>query len=66
MHEWFQRSRNRETEYHDYYVWHDGYPNPEGGRPAPPNNGLSVFGGPAWTWDVTRQQYYLHQFLPQQ
>ena len=27
---------------------------------------LSVFGGPAWTWDDVRKQYYLHQFDPSQ
>jgi alpha-glucosidase len=25
-----------------------------------------VFGGPAWTWDARRGQYYLHNFLPEQ
>ena len=31
-----------------------------------PNNWLSVFGGPAWTWDPRRRQYYLHHFLSSQ
>jgi len=67
LHDWFQRSKNNETEYRDYYVWHDGHPNPiQGGQPLLPNNWLSVFGGPAWTWVETRKQYYLHQFYPQQ
>ena len=25
-----------------------------------------MFGGPAWTWDDVRKQYYLHQFDPSQ
>ena len=25
-----------------------------------------MFGGPAWTWDARRGQYYLHNFLPEQ
>ena len=29
-------------------------------------NWQSVFGGPAWTWDARRGQYYLHNFLTQQ
>ncbi|MBN8531910.1 MAG: alpha-glucosidase [Alphaproteobacteria bacterium] len=37
-----------------------------GERPALPNNWLSLFGGPAWEWNETRQQYYLHHFLPSQ
>ena len=31
----------------DWYVWAD--PQPDG---TPPNNWLSVFGGPAWQWDA--------------
>ena len=31
-----------------------------------PNNWRSWFGGPAWTWDAARQQFYLHTFLPEQ
>jgi len=31
-----------------------------------PTNWQSVFGGPAWTWDARRVQYYLHNFLPEQ
>ncbi len=38
-------------------------PGPEG---RPPNNWQSIFGGPAWTWDVRRRQYYFHQFLREQ
>lgn len=25
-----------------------------------------MFGGPAWTWNERRQQWYLHQFMPEQ
>ena len=38
-------------------------PAPDGG---PPNNWLSFFGGPAWTFAETTGQYYLHQFVSQQ
>lgn len=27
---------------------------------------MSNFGGPAWTWNEVRQQFYLHQFVPEQ
>ena len=40
------------------YVWRD--PKPDG---TAPNNWLSFFGEPAWTWNHKRQQYYFHQFL---
>ena len=62
QHAWFRQSRESENgEYADWYVWAD--PKPEG---SPPNNWQSVFGGPAWTWDARRGQYYLHNFLPEQ
>ena len=61
-HAWFRASREDRTNRHaDWYVWADA--KPEG---SPPNNWQSVFGGPAWTWDARRGQYYLHNFLPEQ
>jgi alpha-glucosidase len=57
-HPWFERSRSsREDPYRDYYIWRD--PRPDGG---PPNNWMSHFGGPAWTYDEQTGQYYLHLF----
>ncbi len=61
-HAWFTESRaDRTNPRADWYVWAD--PKPEG---SPPNNWQSVFGGPAWTWDARRGQYYLHNFLKDQ
>lgn len=61
-HAWFQDSRSsRDHARADWYVWAD--PQPDG---TPPNNWLSVFGGPAWQWDSQRRQYYLHSFLASQ
>ncbi len=61
-HTWFIESRSsRDNPKRDWYIWRD--PAPDGG---PPNNWLSFFGGPAWTFDDTTGQYYLHQFVPQQ
>ncbi|PAX09757.1 alpha-amylase family glycosyl hydrolase [Sphingomonas lenta] len=61
-HRWFQESRrSRDNPYADWYVWADA--KPDG---SPPNNWQSVFGGPAWTWDARRGQYYLHNFLKEQ
>ncbi len=58
----FEESRSsRRNPKADWYVWAD--PRPEGN---PPTNWLSVFGGPAWTWDGRRRQYYLHNFLTSQ
>jgi alpha-glucosidase len=62
QHPWFAASRASATgEKADWYVWGD--PRDDG---TPPNNWQSVFGGPAWTWDTRREQYYLHHFLTRQ
>ena len=61
-HAWFAASRQScEGDKADWYVWAD--PKPDG---SPPSNWQSVFGGPAWTWDARRGQYYMHNFLPGQ
>lgn len=61
-HPWFRQSRSaRDNPYRDWYIWRD--PAPDGG---PPNNWLSHFGGPAWTFDPATGQYYLHLFDPKQ
>ena len=62
QHPWFHESRTSRTNPKaDWYVWADA--KPDG---SPPNNWQSVFGGPAWTWDARRGQYYLHNFLREQ
>ncbi|WP_222950783.1 alpha-glucosidase family protein [Sphingomonas sp. JC676] len=62
QHPWFVESRaNRDNPRADWYVWRDA--KPDG---SPPNNWQSVFGGPAWTWDARRGQYYMHNFLKEQ
>ena len=61
-HPWFIESRSSlDNPKRDWYLWHD--PASDGG---PPNNWLSHFGGPAWTYDEGTKQYYLHQFVKQQ
>jgi alpha-glucosidase len=52
-HPWFR-------EHPDWYIWADGR---DGG---PPNNWLSAFGGPAWTYHEERGRWYLHSFYPEQ
>ncbi len=62
QHPWFLESRrSRADPRRGWYVWRDA--RPDG---SPPNNWLSSFGGPAWTWDARTRQYYLHSFLPEQ
>jgi alpha-glucosidase len=62
QHPWFLESRRSRTDpRRSWYVWRD--PRPDG---SPPNNWLSSFGGPAWTFDAATGQYYLHSFLSEQ
>ncbi len=62
QHPWFIESRKSRTNpKSDWYVWAD--PKPDG---TPPNNWMSIFGGSAWAWDPTRQQYFQHNFLTSQ
>ena len=60
-HRWFEEAKkSKDNPYHDYYVWRDGK---EG---VPPNDMRGIFGGSAWEWVPEIQQYYFHQFLPEQ
>jgi len=61
---WFEESRSsRDNPKADWYIWRDGKTAgaPEAGG-TPPNNWGSIFGGSAWSWDDTREQWYLHTF----
>jgi len=60
-HAWFAASRDGDASKKDWYVWAD--PKDDG---TVPNNWLSVFGGPAWSYQPARRQYYHHKFLRQQ
>jgi alpha-glucosidase len=67
QHAWFQASRaSREGPYADWYLWLDPSGWDADGRPLPPNNWLSWFGGSAWEWDAGREQFYMHTFLVEQ
>lgn len=67
LHPWFEASRaGREGPYADWYIWRDSPGRTVLGGRRRPNNWRSWFGGSAWTWDETRQQFYMHTFLPEQ
>jgi alpha-glucosidase len=58
QHAWFvDSSSGRDSAHRDYYVWAD--PKADG---SPPNNWVSIFGGPAWELDEASGQFYLHNF----
>lgn len=65
-HAWFVESRaSKDNAYRDFYWWRDGSVAPDGTR-IPPNNWRSVFSGPAWKYDETTDQWYLHLFSTKQ
>ncbi len=66
-HRWFAASRAaRDDAMSDWYLWRDPAGFDADGRPRPPNNWVSWFGGPAWTWEPERGQFYHHTFLAEQ
>jgi alpha-glucosidase len=62
QHPWFLDSRSSRTSAHrDWYIWRDGK-----APGQPPNNWISIFGGSAWKFDSTTNQFFYHAFYPQQ
>src|SRR6266536_554590 len=62
QHKWFLDSKSSRTSGHrDWYIWRDGR-----GNGQPPNNWNSDFGGSAWKFDPTTNQYYYHYFYVEQ
>jgi alpha-glucosidase len=62
QHKWFLDSKSSRTSaYRDWYIWRDGK-----GPGEPPNNWVSTFGGSAWKFDPTTNQYYYHFFYAEQ
>lgn len=60
-HQWFIESReNKHSKFRDFYIWSD----PVDGKA--PNNWGNFFAGPAWTFDESSGQYYLHLFAEEQ
>ncbi len=60
-HRWFlEAKKSRENPFHDYYIWRDGMPD------SPPDDTKASFGGSAWEWVPSVQQYYFHQFSVKQ
>jgi len=59
QHPWFLESRSsRSHPRRDWYLWWE----PAADRGLP-NNWLSAFGGPAWSWDAATGQFYYHSYL---
>lgn len=66
QHAWFKESRSsKDNVKRDWYIWRPARKGPNGERIAP-NNWRSNFNTPAWTFDETTGEYYLHLFTPEQ
>lgn len=69
-HPWFIESRkSTDNPYRDYYIWRKGKKNLKNSSKVhqkPPNNWSSFFSGPAWEYDGTTGEYYLHLFSRKQ
>ncbi len=60
-HAWFLESKSsKDNPKRDFYIWRKPF---EGGVP---NGERSVFSGPAWEYDETTGEYYLHMFAREQ
>ena len=58
---WFTTSaQSKDNPYSDYYIWRDPVDGHE------PNNWGGFFGGSAWKYVASRDQYYLHSFAVEQ
>jgi alpha-glucosidase len=69
-HKWFIESASSRTNpKRDWYVWSNGKdggkPGPNG-KPLPPNNWVSLFGGSAWEYMPQTRSFYYHMFYKQQ
>ena len=67
QHPWFIESRSsRDNPKRDWYLWRDPASGDGPAETRLPNNWMSHFGGPAWTFDSDTGQFYMHSFLAQQ
>ncbi len=64
QHPWFTESRSSlNNPKRDWYWWRPAREGTDPGTPgAEPNNWRAVFSGPAWRFDETTGEYYLHLF----
>ncbi|ONH71649.1 Alpha-glucosidase MAL32 [Saccharomyces cerevisiae] len=66
-HEWFKESRSSKTNpKRDWFFWRPPKGYDAEGKPIPPNNWKSYFGGSAWTFDEKTQEFYLRLFCSTQ
>ncbi|KAJ9284320.1 CAZyme family GH13 [Paecilomyces variotii] len=65
-HEWFKESRkSKDNPKRNWYFWKKGKIG-KNGEKMPPNNWGGLFGGRAWKYDPTTDEWYLHLFAETQ
>ncbi|SCU86348.1 LAFA_0E00188g1_1 [Lachancea sp. 'fantastica'] len=66
-HEWFKESRSSKTNpKRDWFFWRPPKGYDSEGRPIPPNNWRSFFGGSAWSFDEASNEFFLRLFASEQ
>ncbi|XP_025263076.1 maltase 1-like [Camponotus floridanus] len=60
-HPWFQKALQGDEKYKNYYMFAEGK---NKDNITPPNNWISKFDGPAWTYVDSLGEFYLHQYGP--
>ena len=68
-HLWFQNAiSSMHSSYRNFYYFKQGHVIERNGKviQIPPNNWMSAFGGSAWQYDESSEEYYLTLFTPQQ
>ncbi|WP_297428508.1 alpha-glucosidase [Clostridium sp.] len=61
-HPWFIEAKSsKDNEKRDWYIWRKGKKSVDG-KSDEPNNWASIFGGSAWEYDSSSDEYYLHLF----
>lgn len=66
-HEWFKESRSSKTNpKRNWFFWKPPKGYDKDGKPIPPNNWRSYFGGSAWTFDETTGEFFLRLFASTQ
>jgi len=62
-HKWFEESRSSlDNPKRDWFYWRKPKGYTKDGKPIPPNNWRSFFGGSAWEYDERTKEFYLHLF----
>ncbi|QPG74609.1 oligo-1,6-glucosidase ima3 [Brettanomyces nanus] len=64
---WFKESRSStDNPKRDWFMWKKPKGYDKSGKPIPPNNWRSFFGGSSWEYDKKTKEFYFHTFTVEQ